>query len=105
MKKILLIATVYRIGERIYPIIPKLSEEYHIDVYRTAQMADKFEWYGDDDYRKIFDSKYNQYVKNIYTTQTPNWSSYDLVIFDDCRPRNGLKEISKISSIEVKIEI
>ncbi len=59
-------------------------------------MADGTEWYGDDDYRKIFDNKYNQYVKNIYTTQTPDWSSYDLVIFDDCRPRHGLKEISKI---------
>ena len=30
MKKVLLIATVYRVGERIYPIIPKLSEEFEV---------------------------------------------------------------------------
>ena len=29
MKRILLIATIYRVGERIYPIIPKLSKEFN----------------------------------------------------------------------------
>ena len=94
MKKILLVATVYRIGERIYPIIPELSKEYHIDVLKTAQMSNKNSWYGDNDYRILFDKLYNQYVDNIFTDSMPDIKSYDLIIFDDCRPHNGLKEIS-----------
>ena len=43
MKKILLIATVYRVGERIYPIIPKLSEEFEVDVLKTSQMGNKIQ--------------------------------------------------------------
>jgi len=97
MKKILLVATVYRIGERIYPIIPELSKEFHIDVLRTAQMSSKNSWYGDNDYRILFDKLYNQYVDNIFTDSMPDIKSYDLIIFDDCRPRNGLKEISAVA--------
>ena len=97
MKKILLVATVYRIGERIYPIIPELSKEFHIDILRTAQMSSKNSWYGDNDYRILFDKLYNQYVDNIFTDSIPDIKSYDLVIFDDCRPRNGLKEISAVA--------
>ena len=46
MKKILLIATIYRVGERIYPIIPELSKEFKVDVLKTAQMGNKITWYG-----------------------------------------------------------
>ena len=92
MKKILLIATIYRVGEKIYPIIPKLSTEFEIDVFKTAQMGDKINWYGDVDLRDTFDKKYNDYVDNIFYT-TPNLKEYDLILMDDNRPRNGLKEI------------
>ena len=57
MKKILLVATIYRVGERIYPIIPKLSEEFNIDVFKTAQMGNDISWYGNNDLRAIFDKK------------------------------------------------
>ena len=67
MKKILLVATVYRIGERIYPIIPELSKYAQIDLYRTAQMSDDITWYGDNDYRLIFDKLYESYADKIYT--------------------------------------
>ena len=93
MKKILLSATIYRVGERIYPIIPELSKEYNLDVYRHAQMSDKLKWYGDNDCRLMFDTKYMDYVDNIYH-DLPTLNNYDLVLFDDCRPRNSLKEIS-----------
>ena len=94
MKRILLISTVYRIGERIYPIIPELAKEYHIDIFRTAQMSNSNTWYGDNDYRLLFDKLYAPHVNKIYTDSKPDINSYDLIIFDDCRPRNGLKEIS-----------
>ena len=81
MKKILLVATIYRVGERIYPIIPKLSEEFDIDVFKTAQMGNKISWYGDNDLRAIFDKKYKNYIKNTYY-ELPNLSDYDLIIFD-----------------------
>tara|TARA_R110000851_G_scaffold81906_2_gene179772 strand:- start:4412 stop:5446 length:1035 start_codon:yes stop_codon:yes gene_type:complete len=92
MKKILLVATIYRVGERIYPIIPKLSKKFNIDVLKTAQMGKGINWYGDNDLRAIFDKKYKKYIKNIYY-ELPNLSDYDLIIFDDDRPRNGLKQI------------
>ena len=57
MKKILLIATIYRVGERIYPIIPKLSKEFSVDVLKTAQMGNKIDWYGNNDLRIIFAEK------------------------------------------------
>lgn len=101
MKKILLVATIYRVGERIYPIIPKLSEEFDIDVFKTAQMGNKISWYGDNDLRAIFDKKYKNYIKNTYY-ELPNLSDYDLIIFDDDRPRNGLKQIyQKAKSLNI----
>ena len=65
MKKILLSATIYRVGERIYPIIPKLSNEFNVDVLKTAQMGNKMDWYGDNDLRVVFDNKYKDYIKYI----------------------------------------
>jgi|ETNvirnome_6_100_1030635.scaffolds.fasta_scaffold10213_3 hypothetical protein len=92
MKKILLIATIYRVGERIYPTIKKLSEKFQIDVFKTAQMHDEFKWYGDIDLRNVFDNKYKKYVNEIFDT-LPFIAEYDLIIFDDDRPRNGLHQI------------
>ncbi len=101
MKKILLVATIYRVGERIYPIIPKLSEEFDIDVFKTAQMGNDISWYGNNDLRAIFDKKYKNYIKNIYY-ELPNLNDYDLIIFDDDRPRNGLKQIyQKAKSLNI----
>ena len=79
MKRILLVATIYRVGERIYPIIPKLSGEFHIDVLKTAQMGNKINWYGDNDLRIIFDKKYQHYINNIYY-DVPNLNNYDLIL-------------------------
>ena len=79
MKKILLVETIYRVGERIYPIIPQLSEEFSVDVLKTAQMGNTMEWYGDDDLRIVFDNKYKEYVDNIFY-DVPDLSKYDLII-------------------------
>ena len=92
MKRILLIATIYRTGEKIYSIIPELSKDFKIDVIKTAQMGNSIDWYGDVDLRDIFDKKYSNYIDNTFYT-TPDLKGYDLILMDDSRPRNGLREI------------
>ena len=64
MKKILFITTQYRVGERIYSIIPQLSKQYDLDVLKTAQMSDNMKWYGDKDLRTVFDNKYKKYIES-----------------------------------------
>jgi len=66
MKNILLITTVYRIGEKIYPIIPELSKEYNIDVLHMYQMSPDTVLPKNGDYRELFKSKYKVYIKNEY---------------------------------------
>ena len=92
MKKILLIATIYRVGERIYPIIPELSKEFKVDVLKTAQMGNKITWYGNNDLRLVFDDKYKDYLNDKHHS-CPDLSEYDMILMDDDRYRNGMREI------------
>ena len=39
MKKILIVVSIYRVGERMYPTIVKLSEQYDVDILKVAQMG------------------------------------------------------------------
>jgi len=98
MKKILLSATIHRVGERIYPIIPKLSEQFSIDVVKTSQMGNNFDWYGDVDFRNIFEDKYKSYCRQIMY-DLPDVRDYDLILFDDCRPRNNLNKLGSHAKI------
>ena len=56
MPRILFVTTQYRVGERIYPIIPKLSELYSLDLVKLYQMDPSYEWPGDNDLRNNFAS-------------------------------------------------
>jgi hypothetical protein len=47
LKKILFITSQYRIGERIYPIIPHLAKEYELDLLKVYQMSSSHKWVGD----------------------------------------------------------
>ena len=100
-----MITTVYRTGEKMYPIIPKLSEKYNIHVLNMYQMSDKTPWVNKDDPREYFynmcdkycsyaihgpkyvhdsgiDSGSNyQFVKNIDKYLQRDY--YDLVIWDN----------------------
>tara|TARA_R100001377_G_scaffold85129_2_gene70414 strand:- start:975 stop:2096 length:1122 start_codon:yes stop_codon:yes gene_type:complete len=108
-KKILFIVTVYRIGERIHPIIPKLYEFSDIDLLKVNEMSSDMNWYGTDDPRITFNNKYEEYFDNIFDggsssieqygarNETPcdviknlNINKYDLVIYDDDRNRHGV---------------
>ena len=103
MKKILLVATVYRVGERIYSAIPKLSLLADIDILLINQMSPMCKWYGDKDPRLAFHKKYNKFFDIILdagansTNRTPSHaidsidvSKYDLILYDDNRNRHGL---------------
>jgi|TARA_R110001592_G_scaffold307676_1_gene581535 hypothetical protein len=98
MKKVLLVSTIYRVGERMYPIIPKLSEEFEVDVLKTAQMGNNMRWYGDKDLRVVFDNKYEEYITNLHY-DVPDISKYDLVLMDDDRHRNGMKDIYEFAQL------
>jgi hypothetical protein len=98
MKKILMVFSQYRVGERIFPIIPKLSEKYKLDCLLLYQMHSAHIWPGNDDLRKHF---YNNYQSNfsrvteISSDLDDSIRDYDLIITDDNRvsPKTNLKEI------------
>ena len=93
-KKLLFITTQYRVGERIYPVIPSLAKEFDIDLLLAYQMDPNFRWVGNFDNRKEFLSKYKPYFKNILTySNTLQLNQYDLIIADDNRASNGLDQI------------
>ncbi len=93
MPSILFVTTQYRVGERIYPIIPKLSELYSLDLVKLYQMDPSYEWPGDNDLRNNFNRQYLQYFDNTYNNIDVDYSKYDLIITDDNRTYNGLAEI------------
>lgn len=110
MKKLLLIATVYRCGERIYSTIPELSTILDIDLLVINQMSSKCAWYGDVDPRKAFHNSYDKYFDNIYDAgmQSINTvfinnvingiSQYDLILYDDNRIGQGIDKIYTIAN-------
>lgn len=106
MKKILVIATVYRCGEKMYPIIPHLCKENEVDVLMFNQMSCNTPWYGDRDPRFQFyeDCKKwganviqgpshkevnNNFRKGKAMSRHVNEKKYDLIILDDNKVKAG----------------
>jgi hypothetical protein len=102
MKRILFVTSQYRVGERIYPIIPLLAQEYKLDLLKVYQMSNSFGWTGDVDLRKQFDDTYLNYFNNVYDKFCDS-SKYDLIISDDNRPTNktSLESIYKNANCKV----
>ena len=94
MKRILFITTQYRVGERIYPIIPYLAKEYKLDLLRVYQMSPLYRWIGDKDLRTLFDKTYLKYFDKVFNKICPS-DHYDLIISDDNRytPKTNLDKI------------
>ena len=101
MKHILFVATVYRIGERIHPIIPKLAEHYKLSLLTIYQMhpGGRYRgWNGPHDMRYKFHNLYDKYFEDhwsgeIYAKGLLDMSQFDAVIQDDCRDRSGMDEL------------
>jgi len=66
VKNILLITTIYRTGEKIYPIIPKLSKIFNVDVLHMFKMSKNTVIPKNTDYRGLFLSRYKSYIRNEY---------------------------------------
>ena len=94
--KILFITTQYRVGERVYPILPHLSKIYDLDILKLYQMDSSHKWVGDNDPRVLFDKNYIGEFKNVYlgsNISNIDFEKYDLILADDNRGRNCLPEI------------
>jgi len=88
MKKILIVVSVYRQGERIHPIIPKLASEFELSLLCVHQMAEHIPWNGTIDMRKYFHDTYDEYFSHIYQNRKQiDYSIYDAIILDDCRDK------------------
>ena len=84
-KNVLFITSQFRVGERIYPIIPLLSKHYNLDLLKVYQMSNRHKWVGDVDLRNtVFDTKYLSYFKHTFYNHC-DVSKYDLIISDDNR--------------------
>lgn len=84
MKRILFITSQYRVGERIYPILPHLCDKYSVDLLKVYQMSQKHKWPGDIDLRATFDSEYLHMFNEVFEGNC-DVSKYDLIISDDNR--------------------
>ena len=93
MKHILFVTTIYRIGERVFPIIPKLAETYKLSLLTLYQMHPEGQykkWNGTYDMRNKFHIEYDKYFDNHWTGTVYNKgmidvSQFDAIIHDDCR--------------------
>ena len=65
-KKILIIASIYRVGERVYPLIPEFHKFADLDLLQVNEMSNDMVVYGNIDYRKLFHDKYDKFFNNIY---------------------------------------
>ena len=80
MKNILFITSQYRVGERIFPILPTLCKKYNVDLLKTYQMDYGHKWVGDSDMRIHFDNKYISLFENVYDRKNAkdiNFKKYD----------------------------
>lgn len=53
---IIFITTVYRTGEKVYPIIPLLTEHFNVDILNMHQMSCETPWIGKDPRLEFYDS-------------------------------------------------
>tara|TARA_R110000803_G_scaffold102258_1_gene170306 strand:- start:4450 stop:5442 length:993 start_codon:yes stop_codon:yes gene_type:complete len=90
MKRVLFITSQYRVGERVYPILPILASEYSLDLLKVYQMTNKHPWVGDVDPRSKFDEQYLHLFDSVFQDSC-DVSNYDLIISDDNRHTSKTK--------------
>ena len=108
MKKLLIVVSVYRQGERIHPIIPSLSNDFDLSLLSVHQMNYRQQWNGSIDMRDEFHKRYDSYFEHIHNDLTKvDYSKYDAILFDDCRdkgheiPTMIIYSIAKQNNIKV----
>jgi len=66
MRRILVITTTYRVGEKIYPIIPELSKDCEVDVLNLYQMSPETQWVGSQDPRLPLYDLWTKICGNVF---------------------------------------
>jgi len=104
-KRILVVATIYRCGEKIYPVIPHLCKNYQVDILMFNQMSIQTPWYGNLDPRPDFYNWCSEVGANVIqgpsaNTVSKNYnnlsiikmidlSKYDVILLDDNFTKGG----------------
>lgn len=101
----LLVFTVPRCTEKLYPIIPELRKMGRVDCYHLGEMSEETPWSGDMDIRLWFKAHYDKYITNFIegpgfkvwgqdirrdAYEGIDFSHYDIVIVDDSRREDHL---------------
>ena len=68
MDKILFVASIYRTGEKLFPIIPELVKHFSVDLLTVNEMCFDYEWYGNKDLRLEFFDRWGDYFDESYET-------------------------------------
>ena len=68
MDKILFVASIYRTGEKLFPIIPELVKHFSVDLLTVNEMCFDYEWYGNKDLRLQFFDRWGDYFDESYET-------------------------------------
>ena len=108
-KNILIVASIYRVGERVYPLIPEFHKFANVDLLQVNEMSRDMVSYGNINYNEIFHNKYDKFFDNIYDGTTSSIESkgarnsnpsktvlnldvnkYDMIFYDDNRNRHGM---------------
>ena len=108
-KNILIVASIYRVGERVYPLIPKFHKFANVDLLQVNEMSRDMVSYGNINYNEIFHNKYDKFFDNIYdgtissieskgarnsnpskTILNLDINKYDMIFYDDNRNRHGM---------------
>ena len=98
--KLLLLFTNHRVAEKLWPVIPKLSEIYSLDLFLVGLFSENTPWVGDIDERTVKINEYKKFIDNIIMgpgvkfhgdnitddlCDFINLDKYKAVIFDDNR--------------------
>lgn len=94
--KVLYIATHHRIGERMYPLLLKLTEDYLVDIIFTYKMRSDYKWPGDEEIRYNFFNRYRDRFNEMYDAgynirSLPQPFDYSFVVYDDNRRSHNME--------------
>lgn len=120
--KLLLLFTNHRVAEKIYGVIPSLSEYFDIDLFAIGLFSLNTPWVGDNDERLLFIETYKQYLQNIFIgpgvkyhgdritedlSKFIDTKKYSVILYDDNRPMpefnlpNLYKEFKKYKNVVI----
>ncbi len=82
MRNILLVTTFYRVGEKVYSLIPELSKHFNIYVLHTICMTDNTPVKSGYNPKPLFNNEYGSYMSKVYEgpLYRPNGGHYGRIM-------------------------